>query len=154
MVHNLQLSASNPEDNQIIPEMVINGKQVSYLSHRLSDVPHAWNPSRHCLCSRCSQLLQCMHWEAVIYCTSDQANFNPPTLLRCYSHELQCILTQDLLPDLQTCIRVFSHHPTFQLPPFILRFSSILATNPMNLCHCSTFQTALVFHLFLSVSVT
>ena len=32
MVHNLQLSASNSEDNQIILEMVIDGKQVSYLT--------------------------------------------------------------------------------------------------------------------------
>ena len=32
MVHNLQLSASNPEDNWIIPEMGIDGKQVSYLT--------------------------------------------------------------------------------------------------------------------------
>ena len=32
MVHNLQLSASDPEDNQIILEMVIDGKQVSYLT--------------------------------------------------------------------------------------------------------------------------
>ena len=32
MVHNLQLSASDLEDNWIIPEMVIDGKQVSYLT--------------------------------------------------------------------------------------------------------------------------
>ena len=32
MVHNLQLSASNLKDNWIIPGMVINGKQVSYLT--------------------------------------------------------------------------------------------------------------------------
>ena len=32
MVHNLQLSASNPEDNQIILEMVNDRKQVSYLT--------------------------------------------------------------------------------------------------------------------------
>ena len=62
-----------------------------------------------------------------------------PTLLWCYSHELQCILTQDLLPDLWTCIRVSSHHPPFWLPPFVLRFSSILTTNPMNLHHSSAF---------------
>ena len=65
------------------------------------------------------------------------------TLLWCYySHELQRILIQDLLLDLQTCIRVPSHHPPFWLPPFILRFSSILTTNPMNLHHSSAFQTA------------
>ena len=65
-----------------------------------------------------------------------------PTLLQCYSHELWHILTQDLLPDLWTCIRVSSRHPPFWLPPFVLRFSSILATIPMNLRHSSTFRTA------------
>ena len=56
-------------------------------------------------------------------------------------NQLQLILAQDLLPDLQKCIRVFSHHPLFWLPPFVLRFSSILTTNPINLHHSSAFQT-------------
>ena len=64
------------------------------------------------------------------------------TLLWCYSHELKHILTQDLLPDLWTCIRVSSCHPPFWLPSVVLRFSSILATNPMNLRHSSAFRTA------------
>ena len=58
-----------------------------------------------------------------------------------YSHELRYILTQDLLPDLQTCIRVPSHHPPFWLPPFVLRSRSILATNPVNLHHSCPFLT-------------
>ena len=66
------------------------------------------------------------------------------TLLRCYSHELRHILIQNLLLDLRTCIRVPFHHPSFWLPPFVLRFSSILTTNPMNLRHSCTFQTASV----------
>jgi len=32
MAHNLHLSATDPEDNRTIPEMIIEGKQVSYLS--------------------------------------------------------------------------------------------------------------------------
>jgi len=32
MAHNLHLSATDLEDNRIIPEMIIEGKQVSYLS--------------------------------------------------------------------------------------------------------------------------
>ena len=32
MAHNSQLSATSPDDNQSIPEMVIEGHQVSYLT--------------------------------------------------------------------------------------------------------------------------
>jgi len=32
MAHNLHLSATDPEDDQTIPEMIIEGKQVAYLS--------------------------------------------------------------------------------------------------------------------------
>jgi len=32
MAHNLHLSATDLEDDQTIPEMIIEGKQVSYLS--------------------------------------------------------------------------------------------------------------------------
>ena len=59
-----------------------------------------------------------------------------------FRNQLQHVLAQDSLPDLWTCIRISSHHPPFWLPFFVLRFSSILATNSINLHHSSAFQTA------------
>ena len=60
-------------------------------------------------------------------------------------NQLQDVLAQDSLLDLQTCIRIPSCHPPFWLPPFVLRFSSILTTNPINLHHSST--AALAFYI-------
>ena len=46
MGHNSQLSVTDPEDDCIIPEQVIEGCQVSYIPHHhwVLNVSHAWNP--------------------------------------------------------------------------------------------------------------
>ena len=42
MAHNLHLSVTDPEDDQTILEVIIEEKQVSYLSvNRVPNVPHA-----------------------------------------------------------------------------------------------------------------